>query len=112
MTRLLLLAGLIVAAVQPAAAQRVSKIDGTRLVELCTGRNVAGCDAYVSGVADAIAELDRRKACIPPAVTGAQLREVVVKFIRSRPENRQLPAGALTVRAFAAAWRCSGTPGT
>lgn len=92
----------------PAAAQRTSKIDGDRLVQLCTGRDNAGCEAYVSGVADAIAELAPQRACIPPAVKGAQLRDVVVKFIRSRPETRQRSAGALTVQALGAAWRCGG----
>ena len=95
-------------AASPAMAQRVSTIDGNKLLGFCTSKTPDGCDAYISGVADTIAAEGKAKApaCIPPAVTGTQLRDVVIKFIKSHPETRQLKAGVLTIRALSAAFPC------
>jgi hypothetical protein len=46
---------LALAAALPAHAQRVSQINGNRLMALCRTAELAGCDAYLAGVADAIA---------------------------------------------------------
>jgi hypothetical protein len=93
----------------PAArAQRVSKVDGNRLLAMCTVKAPGECDAYLSGIADAIEAQGRAKAeaCIPTPVTGTQLRDVAVKYIRGNPQSRQMKAGALTIKAFAAAFPC------
>lgn len=91
-----------------AQAQRESKVDGNKLLGLCTGGAKTNCDAYLSGVADAIAAQgpDHAAACIPVAVTGTQLREVVVLYLHSHPQDLQLKAGALTTRAYASAFAC------
>ena len=90
-----------------AAAQRVSAVDGNKLLGFCTAKATVGCDAYISGVADAIAAQEASKpACIPPAVTGTQLRDVTIKYFRAHPESRQLKAGALTIRALSQAFPC------
>lgn len=91
----------------PAHAQRVSKVTGNSLLGLCSATDVKGCDAYVSGVADALAEAgETRAACIPASVTTQQLRDVVIKALRDQPQNREMPGGRLTVHAFEKAWPC------
>ncbi len=91
-----------------ARAQRVSKVDGNRLLAMCSTKPAGECDAYLSGIADAIEAEGREKApaCIPVAVTGTQMRDVVGKYIHNHPESRELKAGALTIKAFSAAFPC------
>jgi hypothetical protein len=100
---------LLVAAVGvlPAQAQRVSKVDGNHLLTLCTTSEVKNCEAYVNGIADAMAEEPApKRACVPPRVTSQQLRDVLVKFIRDNPAKRELSGAALSVHAFAKAFPC------
>ena len=102
------LIGLMLTGAIAAHAQRVSKVDGNRLLALCSTKPAAECDAYLSGVGDAIEAEGRDKApaCIPTSVTGVQMRDVVGKYIKNHPESRELKAGALTIKAFAAAFPC------
>lgn len=118
--RPLFFAACIAAAAEPAAAQRFSKIDGNRLLQICTLRAPAPlrpglapppgrreCEAYVSGVADGIAAgPPRATACIPDGVTTAQLVEVVLKTLRDHPENAERHAGELVVQAYSRAFPC------
>ena len=104
----MLLVGAVVLGTGTAAAQRVSRVDGNRLLSMCMSAGKGECDAYLSGVADTIALQGRAhaQACIPTGVTGTQLREVVTKYISSNPQSRQEKAADLTMKAFAAAFRC------
>ena len=106
MMRVVILLALVAAT--PAAAQRVSKVDGNKLASLCRASDVKGCDAYVAGVADALGELreDAHVACIPVRVTTDQMRDVVLKYLHDEPQDRELPGGRLTMRALAKAWPC------
>jgi hypothetical protein len=104
--------------VAPAWAQRVSPIDATRFLTLCTGRELAGCDAYIEGVADTIAtyhDLSERPGsavkvppdvCIPARVTGVVLREKVVGWLREHESERGKPLHQLVYRALLAAYPC------
>jgi hypothetical protein len=91
-----------------AHAQRESNVNGAKLLGFCTAKVPVNCDAYLSGVADAIAAEGQAHAaaCIPIAVTGTQLREVLIKYLHDHPEQLQLKAGLLTTRAFAEAFAC------
>jgi hypothetical protein len=91
-----------------AQAQRESNVSGSKLLGFCTAKVPVNCDAYISGVADAIAAEGQAHAiaCIPVAVTGTQLRDVLIKFLHDHPEKLQLKAGLLTTRAFAEAFAC------
>ena len=91
-----------------AHAQRESKVTGTKLLSLCTASAAANCDAYLSGVADAIAAEGpaHAPACIPDAVTGRQLRDVVVKYIHDHPQEQELKAGTIAMHAYAGAFAC------
>jgi hypothetical protein len=102
-----ILALALLAAVVPAQAQRVSKVDGNKLLSICSSTDIKACDAYLAGVGDAMAEEPApRRACIPARVTGTQLRDVVIKFLREEPAKRELSGGSLTVHAFAKAFPC------
>jgi hypothetical protein len=106
----ILLAVALVSAAGAAQAQRVSKVNGTRLLKLCsaTGPVAEQCDIYLSGVADAMGMQPgpSRLACIPNSVTGVQLREVAQKYMHDHPEKLELAAGDLATHAFAAAYAC------
>jgi hypothetical protein len=109
--RALVLAGSVwavsVLAAVPAAAQRVTKVDGNKLMSLCSGKSEVGCEAYLDGVADAMAEEPSpRRACIPRNVTTAQLHDVVLKLLHDAPEKRELPAARIVVHAYAKAFPC------
>jgi hypothetical protein len=92
----------------PAAAQRVSRVNGGKLMTLCGSTDVKGCEAYLSGVADAVGELkDAHVACIPNSVTDRQMREVVLKLLHNEPQNLERPGGGLVLRAYAKAWPCN-----
>ena len=109
----LVLVGAIVFGAGAVQAQRVSKVDGSRLMSLCSAHEAGECDAYLAGVADAIAKQGetlptgtKPLACIPAAVKTAQMREVVVKYLRGHPQSREEKGADLTVKAFAAAFPC------
>ncbi len=91
-----------------AHAQRESRVTGAKLLSLCTASAAANCDAYLSGVADAVAAQgpDRAPFCIPDAVTGRQLREVAIKFMHDHPQELELKAGTVVSHAYAAAFAC------
>ena len=110
----LLGAGLVAAT--PARAQRLSKVDGATLLGLCSGKQPAGCDAYVSGIADAIQLMQRSSpephdamklvACIPPAVTGPALRATVIGYGQGHAGDQKLPAGIMVMSALKANYPC------
>jgi hypothetical protein len=108
MIRAALIGLMLLGATTAAQAQRVSKVDGNRLMAICATKDLGECDAYLGGVADAIEAQGRAKAeaCIPTAVTGQQLRDVVLKYLRDNPQSRQMHGGALTIKAFSAAFPC------
>jgi hypothetical protein len=110
---------LIGCVVSPAQAQRVTTMDATRFLTLCTGREAAGCEAYIDGVADTIVtyrELTERPGspvkvppdvCIPAQVSGAALRERVIGWLRGHESERGKPLHQLVYRALLASWPCS-----
>ena len=99
---------LVLAAAPAAHAQRVSKVDGNKLLGYCMSNTTVGCDAYLDGLADGL-EASRhltKSACIPKNVTTPQLRDVVVKYIHGNPQTRQKSAARLASDAFLAAFPC------
>lgn len=105
-----LLATALIVCACPAFAQRVSKMSGAGLQTACTGRGTEACEAYLAGIADTLGELGPKRggiACIPPVVTGAQLRIVVQKYLRDHPEKLQLRAAKLALEAYQTSFPCS-----
>jgi hypothetical protein len=90
-----------------AQAQRISKVNGSKLLGFCSAGRTVDCDAYLSGVADAYAEQGKMAGiCIPQAVTGVQMRLVVTKYLHDHPQELELPAGQVATHAFAGAFAC------
>jgi hypothetical protein len=96
--------------VQPARAEFFS---GNDIYGICGGNGSrsefekAQCAGYVGGVVDAFITRNARTKqakCIPAKVTVGQLQDVVVKFMRDRPQTRDLPASGLINAAILDAW--------
>jgi hypothetical protein len=104
MNRVALGLALVVAVSAPAMAQRVSKVNGNRLLALCKQTDITGCDAYVAGVADTLTE--KHAACIPPQVTTDQLRAVVLKTLNQHPEKRELSGAVIVLHSLTTAYPC------
>ncbi len=67
------------------------------------------CAGYVSAIADVFSgnnAVNGRRACIPPDTTIHRLREVVVSYLKARPEEDSKPAADLSARALADAFPC------
>ena len=85
---------------------------GDDLLRECTsssGRNQYSCMGYLQGVADTLAVdriLANKNACIEPNVSAAQLRDVIILYLKNNPADRRLPASAAAKSAFTTALTC------
>ena len=85
--------------------------DGNDLFGKCQSNNSADsvyCIAYIAGVADAIGgnSINGFRACIPLGATKAHVRDVVVGWLQSNPENRHHGAKGLIAAALEEAFPC------
>jgi len=89
-----------------AQAQRVSQVTGGQLMGICNSHSPA-CDAYL---ADAIAVLPTtpKMACIPPGVTGTQLRQAFTSFMYAHKADGLKRAADLVPHILHAAYPCGG----
>ena len=107
----------------PAQAQRVTRVNGAMLVQLCSSRDRTAereCSAYLDGVGDTIdfyqdlVPPDGRRngmrlpayVCIPGSATGVDLRTSVVNWIRNHPESNERTAQYIVPRAFHDTFPC------
>ena len=118
MIRTLTVTACLLATAPLAHAQRVSKITGEKLLQLCSsphGKLI--CEGYISGMADAIARAEKDmsptqgrsfagSACIPDATTADQMHAVVVSFLRAHPETASGPAAIPAYDALHGAFPC------
>ncbi len=122
-TILLTLAALCGAAqYNPARADRFSSITGGKLIEVCTGKDkgvVGDCTAYIDGISDTVSfyqDLRPRDAskgavlpayiCVPTATTGVQLREAVVTWSKTHPDDMKRQASGVVLRALRDTYPC------
>ena len=90
-------------------------LDGNRLFELCDdnapGYKQDGCLGYVLGATDVALSGSsggqRIGLCVPPNVTAAQLRAIVVRYLRQHPEMWRYSAFNSVWRALADAFPCA-----
>ena len=95
--------------VQPASAQEPStgfyQATGNLFLKICRG-GIAGrgyCLGYFAGISDGITTLQLLKPqhwtpiCKPDQMTDSQLRDVVVEYLDTHPEERHEPISLLTV---------------
>ena len=109
------------AATTVADAQRVSRITAGKLAQICGNpRGTTLCDAYIAGVADALAGAkhfetqasgnDGGATCIPQSVTAATLRSTVHDYFGAHADTRDQPAAVPVVDALHAAYPCGKQP--
>lgn len=104
----LLLAAACVAACGTAHAQRASNVGARTLLTACIGKQSQVCDAYLDGFSDAIraSGKDHALACIPSSVTGTELRDVVVQWLKANPQAQHDVAEKATRMALQKAYPC------
>ena len=104
-----------------AHAQRFTKVDGNRLLGICTSTNVGvnrSCESYIDGVSDSITLYQQmatgsngamtvpKVVCVPSATTGTQLKSAVVAWLRAHPADRSRPAVAIVERVLHERYPC------
>jgi hypothetical protein len=89
-------------------------VDGNGLYSDCEKGNLK-CYGYIFGLIDALdlselltdkPPLPKAKTCMPAEVTGQQLRDVVLEFLRDNPAKRHLAAAVLVAKALSDAFPC------
>ncbi|MBB2201663.1 Rap1a/Tai family immunity protein [Gluconacetobacter tumulisoli] len=104
-----------------ALAQRVSPLQGGRFLQLCTRAPSVGiCDAYISGLADAVAlthvydknEGDKTAPtgfCVASGVSSAEMRTKVVTWLKGHSDQLTSPVGGLVFTALHESYPCGGS---
>ena len=97
------------------AEHRVSTTTGNDLLEYCESKErpfpTGLCLGYVLGASDVesmegAAFPDRARSYVPNNVSNGQMIDIVVKYLKDRPEERHMLAGLL-VEAMNKAFPCS-----
>ena len=102
------------------AETRSSGIDGAKLLSRCTSRAAPlaqGCTAYIEGVADTVGTYENAaeaahvtaaesRICVPGPVTGTQMRDKVVGWLKAHPDDRGRSSGAIVVHVLRETWPC------
>jgi hypothetical protein len=111
---------LLFLALAPASSSRVP-IDienGNGLLRSCTseGAEQSYCLGFIFGVMEgvyykAIADSTRLPWCHPNGVQMEQIRDVIMKYLRDRPERRQMRSAGLIMSALQQAWPCANSVG-
>lgn len=89
---------------------RAQFFDGNRLLSLCESSHLDErtlCVGFVVGGADMLRHF-AHDCRVPPGVTIGQIRDVVVKLLRERPEHRHSSAAWLTFVAIERSFNCVG----
>jgi hypothetical protein len=99
----------------PSARPNADLVEGNGLLEACTSRQAvpgAMCIGYIRGVIDGEnlmgTALNKKPfVCLSEGVTLGQVEEVVVKYLRENPAERNKPSAGLIGIAAASAWPCA-----
>ncbi len=108
--------GMSGAAFAEAQGGRLSHLPAGALQRFCQSpQTVKVCDAYVSGVSDAITLVETaagpnvaRDVCIPGPTTAQQMRGVLLGYLSKHPDRLSNDVGPVTYDAFKAAFPCGG----
>lgn len=99
-------------------AQRVSKVKAADFLQLCQkSQTVRACNIYISGIADSVAfskvyaknEGDPKAPagfCIDPSVSGNEMRQKIIDYMKAHPDQLNQPAGATVFSALHESYPC------
>lgn len=111
MTRIAVLSAMLIMASSEVFPQNF--VDGFKLLSWCESADAADfCAGYVVGVIDG-ENLSRRDGhrtiyCAPKSADAANLKDVVVKYLRAHPEDHTATAASVVAVALSEVWPCSG----
>jgi hypothetical protein len=86
------------------AAPSAHAMSGNDLLTLCLSRDDAAgsyCLGYIGGIVETSPLI-----CAPAEAARSQGRDIVVQYLESHPERRQLAAPILALGALKQAWPC------
>jgi len=98
----------------PSSRPKADLVEGNGLLEACTSKQPlqgAMCIGYIRGVIDGenmmgTALNKRPLVCLADGVTLGQVEEVVVKYLKDNPAERNKSSAGLIGIAAATAWPC------
>jgi len=114
----LLATGLLVATAVPAHAQRVSKVSGKALGNMCSAnKSTALCDAYLAGVMDSEVWAKKYDSyaddagapvafCVPTSETTTQVRGKLISWLHAHTDALTQSGGKAVYRALHEAYPC------
>ena len=84
---------------------------GNGLLQMCRGPTaveISGCTEYIVAVVDLMAHfpVNGLSACPAPTVTGSQVRDVAIQYLKSHREEDQNSAATLVAEAIGRAFPC------
>jgi hypothetical protein len=85
-------------------------LTGNELFRYCSGASLDVCNAYISGVADAVGVFNTigvgKLFCVPSQAAGSQVIDVATQYLTAHPETRHLGAAGEVVQALQRAFPC------
>lgn len=103
-----------------AHAQRISPMQAGNFARICSRpAGATACDAYITGVADAVAlsKINNRNEgdasapagfCVPTSENGAAMRAKVMIWLKAHSEALSKPVGESVFKALHDSYPCSG----
>ena len=116
--RMLALLGVMMAAFFPCSVANASFNTGNDLYAKCSAvkseatyyQDSAYCLAYVIGIVDAFEFNEGVKSglklCVPGGVTAGQLRDIVVRYLQNKPQDRHNAGSVIIFLAMSEAFPC------
>ena len=101
-------------------SSRAHALSGNKLYELCESPGalfVTACDHYVWGSAEGVIYMNRlaaaaskdinRGICLPDAITPRQIMDLIKKYLKDHPAERNETASSLVFAALSDAYPCN-----
>ncbi len=120
-TRVLAACGAIAVAAPQAQAQRISPMPAGSFLRFCNSPSNGGqkiCDAYITGMADSFALMQKlsaadggssaasRSICVPITASGESMRGMVVSWIASHRDKLRNKVGEVVYTALHESYPC------
>ena len=77
---------------------------GNKYYERCLNKRDDFCTGFLMGVIDALEDL--KFMCVPEGVSGFQALDIVMKYMREKPQERHGAAADIAFKALKAVYPC------